>query len=426
VLYKERITGVDWGHTGNGSFHPIESAGTPSSLCAYLGGCTKEVIREHYDHGITHPQGYLTSQIFGNTEKFGSTRRPRPRFNNCEHWKMSTLAYPYGGVLKQGGRNAAGLAQGMRLAPSSYVVDPVQNHPLVDISAAQRAAWHEMQEEFAGNVSLINFIYELKDFKDMQKFLFKRPLSALSSKIRELWGAIRKGKINLDPTKPAAELHLLNSFAIQPLIADLFAIKEQLDEMVRQLQEEFKLSGMTGNTRHYSETWVHQNTAVQAYRSYYSVGWHYSTKFVATLDYSFDYRMRSFNDAVATYWGAKLTAEAIWNAIPFSFLVDYVFTIGKSIARMTHDDNVHTNIHQYCESLLSCRSYGTHIDPGVMPSPIIVNNQFVTGVTLVAGTKASYYTRTVCVPNKGTSLPRVKMPNLSQGVNALALLRCAL
>jgi hypothetical protein len=305
----------------------------------------------------------------------------------------------------------------------------IAKHPIIDYSEAQRTAWHTMQEEFAGNVSLINFIYELKDFREIAKFMSKMPIKKIGNTIRRTLNRMRRDPVvksywNL--TKPVAELHLTEEFAIKPLIKDLLAIGETLEKTVRDAQDKFELKGLDDNSRHYTELMSQTGTIAGIYSKYYQYGSLSETTFNATLKYTYQYTKRSTIDALRHYWGMNLTGEALWNMIPFSFLVDYVLGVGQAISLMEHDENVHTNITQYAESFLTTKSYGYHLNTALSPSPVLIDFNFATGKRLISGTESTLYTRRVTVPNQGAVLPRIRKPSFKQATNATALLRCFL
>lgn len=425
MQYKTKPLPYDWGHIHNGNYSVDYMGGSCSSLCMN-NKCTEEYVRAKYDAFSLIPNrthSYFSSDGLG---RFWSTTRKKPHFNNCDNKRVYGLNHPYGGVFRTLNKTyMCNAPYFYRNTPQNPGVESVEKHPLIDFSAAQRTAWHTMQEEFAGNISLINFIYELKDFKDILKFAAKSPLKKIRNYSRRFWTKLKGDRGLFDPTLPLAKTHLANEFAIKPLISDLVNIHKQMYDVVMDAQSEFALKGMAGNTRHYSEDFV-LDQALTKSSKWWKDGMHYQTRFTATLDYTFTYECRSFFEAFTRYWGLEFTAEALWNMIPFSFLLDYVLKVGNAVAIMEHDPRVKTFVSQYCESLCTERTYGAHIDCDYHASPVIVNNKFAYGMNLVSGSKASLYTRRVTAPNKGAVLPRLAAPSLKQGVNTAALLRVLL
>jgi len=430
MYYKVRgLPDVDFGTRGNGRYYGAVSYGNKQTYCTTYKRCNALWVetshKQFCDLGVHNRANILVA----GTEKFGSTKFPRPAINFCEHWIYRCVNYPYtciGGVYGQPTK-ANQFVFFREPVTQAYVIQVI-NHPVFDVDAAQRDAWHEMQPEFAGKVSLLNFIYELKDFKDIVKYLVKpqRILANLTSGLRNLWAGPNKEASlkRLDFSKPAAELHLINEFAIKPLVNDVISIHLQLKDMIDTLQSQFVNEGAAGNTRYFSLHQVNEETLSYPLGCSYCSGTRDETIFTAGMKYTYSYQVRTFLDALRSYWGLKFTAEVIWNSLPFSFLLDYIYTVGRSIARMEHDPNVALNVADYWESLLTLRQSGRYIKTSDMHSPLMIDFSFREGTPLVAGTESSFYSREVRLPNKGASLPRLKMPSSRQALNVVALLRC--
>lgn len=422
------LFGTQWGRSGLPLYCNVASGGTPAALCMN-DQCTDFAVRQNWVDKMYKLNSTVPAKDYTGSERFGSTHIGRDRMNNCDHYRNRCVNYPFGGVLKKylsTGAIRYGYYRWI-LFPSTLVqLDDVVSHPLLDYSEAQRTAWHIMQPEFEGNVSLINFIYELKDFRDIAKFIAKAPITTLGNRLRRTLSRLRRKPgygTTWELTRPAAEAHLANEFAIKPLISDIMAISAQLYEIVREAQNQFQLDGHALNSRHYTEEMFNSGTTAQKYNTPYLLGNHYRTTFGATLKYKYSYVQRPTFDALAHFWGMKLTGEAMWNMIPFSFLLDYILGVGKAIKVMSHDKNVHTQIFDYAESLLTTDSSGYHIDCDVHPSRVLIDGKFRTGMSLISGSESTLYTRRVTVPNEGAVLPRIRRPNNKQALNASALLR---
>jgi len=272
---------------------------------------------------------------------------------------------------------------------------------------------------------MFNFIYELKDFRSLARFLLNKPLRKLSNMFKRL-----RRKPQFDPTLPLSRLHLANEFALKPLISDIVRITCQIEELISSVQQDFADAGRERSSRHYSQSFDVKNDDIRtayyiARNPHLFVGQSEQLKFTATMEYSYEYNMRSTISAFVKYWGIQPSQEAIWNAIPGSFLVDYFLKVGKALAINSRDKNVLLELHQYCESLLSERTDGIHFTGSHLAGPLNLGSHERSGdgKHLVSGYFATLYTRNITRPKTGPVMPQLARPTTKQGWNMLALLR---
>lgn len=365
-------------------------------------------------------------------EKFYSTNRPRPHFNDCDHHIKRGVSIPvtvaYLGYT-QGLSSTYYFYPYFRFSRGCDGIDvgTVDKHIDVDLRNAQATAWSTMQPRFEGDISMFNFLMELRDFRSLLRLLRRKPLK----KLRNFF--VRK-KRTLDPTKPIAQTYLMNEFALKPLLSDIYKITIQLQETVKDAQQKFADAGDERSSRHYSETFTEMRTDT---RSAYAIsreqgariGSTLETVFTATMEYSYRYNMRTPLDAFMKYWGLYASPEAIWNAVPFTFIVDYFLGVGDAIRITSRDRNVGLSLHQYCESLCTTRSTGFYVLPdktycGIITDQAIDLPDLPSSDILCAGMTSSLYSRRRTQPNKGLVIPRIKMPSSKQALNLGALLRC--
>ena len=113
----------------------------------------------------------------------------------------------------------------------------------------------------------------------------------------------------------------------------------------------------------------------------------------------------------------------MWNAIPFSFLVDYFYKVGNAIHAMSVDPNVQLLQRQYCESI--CRTYANGVvTTGDPRATLCLNGKIVGAGSAQSGYTGSIYVRQVKEPNKGSATPKISLPSGRQGTNMAALARC--
>lgn len=351
----------------------------------------------------------------------------RDRFNPCSHWKNDVVSYPYSEI--KNANNSSGtyyeslFRRTAALSPKSIV--PIDVHYTKDIIGARSRAYLTMLPRFEGEMSLINFLIELKDVKE----LLNMGLKALRElrRLRHRFG-IANLKKGFDPTLSVANVGLAYNFGVVPLLADLSTIISQINLRIQQLQDDFIKDGETENTRHYSEVLFEDMNGTYGSNNNRTMfnGLRKASIFAATLKYTYKYKRQSNFRAGNQFWGMNLTPEALWNALPFSFLLDYFVKIGDAIRYNTRDPNLTLETHDYCDSLKSVYTSGLHIKKGEFRSVLAINLQPTT-IGIVSGYDSSIYNRWRSSPQKlGFYKPKkAKSLTYAKKFNLLALVRCA-
>lgn len=372
-------------------------------------------------------------------EVFESTERKKPRFNECMHTFSRSVNYRSSHWWLPYNSNRPSWSRAWRFNTPALTYQAADNWAFDQIISTniQAEAYHTMLPRFEGDISMANFIFEMKDFRDISRLLSGQVFKWCN----KLGLRFTEPDYLLTGTKRLAGLHLTNSFAIEPFTADLSQILFQAQKLVMDVQEEFARKGLQPNVRHFSkpldqsQNLVYNNVIgvrnhIEVYQGSMS-----SSMFTATMEGDYGYTSRSSLDAFLKYWGLQLTAEAVWNAIPFSFLVDYFVSIGHSLNVMRHDTNVRYHVRQYSESLLSTRDLGLFIKAGTVDHArraVMVDDRFYEignnrNIYLhTNGIHSTNYKRRVLHPYWGPFLPRWKIPSGKQALNMLALLRCLL
>jgi hypothetical protein len=235
----------------------------------------------------------------------------------------------------------------------------------------------------------------------------------------------------VEPSRSLAEGWLTLQFAIKPTIKDFMAIAAQTITSAKGAQKKFIEDGIDGKTMHYREPHSRTNACtVGIYNSYWkSTGEQSTLDRNATARMMYSYTSQGTLDAILHYWGLSGTAEAFWNMLPWSFVVDYVLSIGKSLAMARTDPNVCLTEYQYCESAkyISTAGYHAALDPRL--SNLVLDGKVIpcTGSgkrLLISGYEDTAYVRIPKDPFKGPALPRLKLPSNTQMANLGALVRC--
>lgn len=451
---------------------PIESGDTAMTYASLFGTYnsnlnvvpdweTEEKLLALYQEGLFHalfiaPVTIIPPSYIG-TELFASTGYRRPRFNNVVHQKLSAFDYPLALNARRLLSIYGDYAKFRRSSywPSTGVTGINASDDLSQYEGAARRAWWTMQPRFEGEISMLNFLYELKDFRSLAKALWKYDHVKLADRLSRLRRSFRGGlrKYMQNPTLKTsavlslktgswstdvlARFRLLKEFAVDPLISDLCVLHQQLGTIVRDAQQDFFERGEKTQARHYSEEFVLQDSLVNETGNswYFAKGFFKSTVFTATMEYRYHYDMRSEFDAFMKYWGLVPSLETFWNGTPFTFLFDYFIKVGNAIHTMSVDPRVSLQKVQYCESFLTrhisgrCTSGAAEFPPYPGRNVLLCVNGKCTkgrrGVP-ISGYKGTTYVRNVKEPNKGSALPRLSFPSTGQTLNILALVRCFL
>ena len=402
---------------------------------------------EKYAFGVANATTYLNPPVWVGNQVFESSTRPRPMFNNVSNYKATGVQLPHLYAVRHYNPFYANYKYyyaycWLRGMPAGVNTSPVLNGTdWSGCDGAQRRAWWSMQPRFEGEVDALNFLFELKDFRQIAKAAGRFDYRHISSELGKLksWTGrqLRNTKSKSIPknflslfnagTMTVAQGILIKNFAIDPTVKDCLAIHAQAGTLVDEVQQSFFDRGLTRQSSHYREQIsVTDNTSVGAQNYYWlSTGDYSSLTFNATIEYQYDYKMRSRVDALKAYYGLNVNAEVIWNMLPFSFVCDYFYKVADALHFMRTDPNVDLRTLQYAESLLHVSSSGTHVNtdsrilafhcPSLKASTLDLN--------LLTGYQASHFLRRVTHPNKGAALPRVNLPSNKQKLNLMALAR---
>lgn len=452
-MFKTRSLGTDSGDRSDFRYYASTSTVTrvppndevfldvlDNYASKYMEGMSKATTSGTVLSG-TKPVGIQTVQ--------GSTRG-RPEWNSISNEKLRGFSYPYLVLFNS-------LVSQYTASYSLYMRKPIPSTNFTLLTngapswsmtdAAARRAWWSMQPRFEGEVSMLNFIYELKDFKELLSITakasatkakpggFARKFSLLGSNMRRMvkdYEILKStAKTARDATKIWANLRLANEFALKPLIKDISAITNQLVKTADTAQEEFSNRGLEEQKSHYSEkldegfsgTWGTTDSTQMLFTGMYQV-----TYFTATLSYTYSYVPRDGWETFKRYWGLNNTYGVMWEALPFSFLADYFIKIGKAIHSMETDPNVSLKIYNYSESLMQRQTNCIGLDPTHSRvrrfyAPSTRRNVASMNFCPLSGVERSYYHRRLTLPNQGSALPRLSLPSQGQQTNMLALVR---
>lgn len=246
--------------------------------------------------------------------------------------------------------------------------------PPQDLDLLLRRGIAAMLPKVKNEMSLVNSILELKDFK--------RPIESLRRTITTSpsWHFATKKLLGILPSqrtafkrKPLKSLirktsgtYLETSFAWLPLLSDICALKRVVSSTAGRINDLINRAGKR-QSRHfrfvfseyedsYDEqpgagwTWEDSHNTLQT-SSFSRWVTYKPTVFHAQLEYNYNYskfqlahaQLLGHLDAL----GVNLNPSIVWNAIPFSFIVDWVLKVGPMLDRMGTDNmEPEINIHR--------------------------------------------------------------------------------
>lgn len=286
------------------------------------------------------PSGTFESIIYGNSRVKRKGKYVYDRFNDCYHTKEKVF-------------NTTSQYQSLQGSGSSYVymstdkaipmhITDVNLVTSRDLTIPTEAMQTFVQDAFWGmkprldpGISVPNFIFELKD-------ILPRALANLAKGTLE--------NIRSSIFKTAAGTHLTSSFAIQPLISDIFALQEAKELFEGRLRDFLKKARKV-HTSHYRKVvpggdiplvYHYRNSSISG-ESLISHGRINDTILVATMKYQYTTpglqplppllsksQKRKLQKIYNKYMGWRIDKlpSIVWNAIPFSFVVDWIYKVG--------------------------------------------------------------------------------------------------
>lgn len=315
----------------------------------------------------------------GLNEQINYTQFPRPSDNSCLHRK-TTRNRPRTGIITYAG----GVSDMVNyyeehydnpahwwisFYPSAWGQDAHSNSDLfsgdpltlVNLQDKVDASMAYMLPGIRPNISLLNSIYELKDFKSFPKLL-KRANDFIARLPAFLNGRTTKAyrrKTLRQLTRLGAEGFLSYEFAIAPLLRDITAIRNILTTTREKLKKLVENNNKPQIAHYVSKT--ARSTIVDT--SPFTVSNHFNggifkrtiecpdgIVFRAAMAYS--YRITSsgnlYERALLDNLGININPSIIWNAVPWSFVIDWVANVGSWLDQFTRKNlRIVTAIHRY-------------------------------------------------------------------------------
>lgn len=387
-MWRDPLTSSVASYQENASISCYNGASNPGTIVRTEGGYTSRFEAMYSEVGLRreHPcQHYVV----------GRTLLPgRWTFYNSDSGFYQGPTFPYR-IWTQGPKTSHygkfwGNVNGF--GPYGHIVDPVTDLPVLYVPyTAQNGgvqtpsnygdlksyALNSMLPQIRPRLSLINSIYELKDFKSLARSVLRLSrsygsLNDLLSRGRVNFRTWMRGQIQRYREAPlrrilrsSADGWLQYHFAWRPLVSDIIAVKAAIYETRKQIENLLAREGLPQEhhfRRSLSEQYVDKDEVTVAPKSGYysdcSTIWgscrytrlvvHTNPIFQGTIHYSYELdewsrqhaAMNGFLDAL----GVRLDPAIIWNAIPWTFVIDWVAGVSswlKSFARSNLDPRTH-------------------------------------------------------------------------------------
>jgi len=213
----------------------------------------------------------------------------------------------------------------------------------LDLVALRGRAMDAMLPSFDSGFDGLNSLLELKDFR--------RVIAIVSNARNGSIGQWARGLTRQDAHRTLGEIHLTYGFAIAPLIRDLAALCNAADYAQRRL-DAFVLQGIKGSTHHYSEIISETNTSVTSGSTIKVTTKRVTYTAQARVRYAISAGLYSRMSSMWELFGLTATGSRVWNAIPFSFVVDAFFGVDKWIQSIAkHTGGIVTDVYNTSEAM---------------------------------------------------------------------------
>jgi len=211
-------------------------------------------------------------------------------------------------------------------------------------SRAAAAMQANIPQGFKGLLNLA----ELKDFKRVAT-LCVNGISAMAKYARYILRTQSKKQI-------AAGVYLTDSFAVQPTLRAMFDLDQAIGNYHRAL-DNYEQQGHQRSTHHYSEKISFSGVPSLSgdIVNYLEKDIVYCATAVVMYANASSYKRPDKWD----YFGMSLTPSTVWDLIPFSFLIDHVFTVGATMDHMSRNVDPSSRMLSFCDSQKSTASYVT-------------------------------------------------------------------
>lgn len=312
-------------------------------------------------------------------------------FRPCLHTRKRYIAHPTTGkgnrIVREGALNSSptSIAYARNVGLSTQLLNRNYHRFLTEAGKTPTIVpqWDALATEALATMlpsmntdnSLLNFLVELKDFKSLKGALMQR-----NRGLFDYWLSVVKaafGQRDFDkPLARVAKYHLSVEFAWRPLIRDITDMWKDLTSLDARLQEIIRRAD-TPQQRYFGKDLAEAETETNPYLSAalglkggQPLGSYLTClgksrvrvidavpRYHATVRYRYPLppvlrteagRLRALLDTL----GINGNPATIWNAIPFSFVVDWFVNIGGFLKGIRYDNiPIESEILDFCHSV---------------------------------------------------------------------------
>lgn len=305
------------------------------------------------------------------------------KFRGCYHHVRSNEYYLQEKAERYAGHHCSNAHARCLFASDWNFVNSRKIAPEIDWDEMANEACSFMVPRLNEGTSLVNSILELRDLKRMNPIPSLRRLQGRHLTLKKLSGsASERKKFMSEIATRMNNAHLNAAFGIVPFLTDIISIHDELvglaeklarlkRSMGKRLQRHYKrvlpvsqgvLADTQWETTQIERSWVGQCQYDRAGlstrpkpRFYQRSRWVKRPVYHATMRYSYtlpeaDSKHEEVLAKLDTL-GVRLDPSIVWNAIPFSFTVDWVVDVSGFLQKMARDNYpINTTIHEFCHS----------------------------------------------------------------------------
>jgi hypothetical protein len=307
---------------------------------------------------------------------------------NFGHWK-----YYWDNLTPDGSSTIGGAAFGTQNEPIKglpVLADLTDKGTFIirtpsNISSLIAQSLHSMLPAISSEISGLNSVFELKDVLSLKKIV--AAAGDLGQRISRfvIAGKLKKGTLR-SIVRYASNQKLVNSFAIDPFVADIAAIYKVMEtvdvkinnilvEEGKTLKRHFSVP-LRGFVSGYDESMTGTTPSGAKFRLTRDTQY-INPRFRATVSYS--YKLTQFEreharilgllDALGANWDPSI----IWNAIPFSFVVDWLVKVDRWLENFKLNNLEPTvELYSYVWSIEMAREVKLGITPNRFGQPTLL------------------------------------------------------